>query len=238
MPWLDEDALLLRLYLDYRSLTQAAQLEGASLGGRFVLLCEAEAAGRAGAARLAGAATLLVVPGREQAKRAVRAGFCDFLVTDLDEALRILKNELRLGAAAGVCLCGEPAAVLEACVARGVQPDLLDAPEPVLMGRGATVVRWQAALQQEESAVVWRLSMGPLDRMRALDAAASLLVGDEQRRGWLARAPLLLGRRWQRVRLLPMRDEELARFLADAARVAEDSTLTIERNGEQVWPLR
>ena len=236
MPLPDDAAALLRFYLGYRSLVQAAGPLRVSLAGSFLLLCEPGAAERAAAARIAGAATLLVVPGAEQGKALVRAGFCDFLVTDLDEALRILKNELRRKAPVSVCLQGHSEQVLRECVARGVQPELLDVAENTFASRGASLVVWQSKLQKQEHAVMWHVPDGSLQRMHFLDAAALPWIEDAERRGWLERSSPVLGRRWQRLRLLPMWDEELASFLAQVAQAEQPLAMTVERDGEKVWP--
>lgn len=126
------------VYLGFCSLWA---LEGAPLCGRFVLLWgeEAQAAG----ARIAGAATLLLRGDAGEARQAVRTGAADFLVTSLEEALRILKNELRRKLPVGVCLHAPLAEALQACVERGVQPDYLGAPEAALQARGARLISWQ-----------------------------------------------------------------------------------------------
>ncbi len=60
------------------------------------------------AANIAGAASLGVEPELARAKAAIRSGACDFLVNTLDEALRILKNEIRRKKAVSVVLAGVP----------------------------------------------------------------------------------------------------------------------------------
>jgi urocanate hydratase len=77
------------------------------------------------AANIAGAASLSATAHLEEQKSAIREGVVDFLVTSLDEALRILKNEIRKcqGVAVGVAL--RPEAVEQEMSERGVLPDLL-----------------------------------------------------------------------------------------------------------------
>jgi len=77
------------------------------------------------AATLNGAAFLGIDVDPERIKRRVKTGYCDVMVTDLDEALRILKNTVRKCEAASVGLVGNCADVIPALVRRGVVPDLL-----------------------------------------------------------------------------------------------------------------
>ena len=58
-------------------------------------------------------------------KQAIRDGVVDFLVTSLDEALRILKNEIRKGETVAVCVGAAPKTVEQEMLERGVAPDLL-----------------------------------------------------------------------------------------------------------------
>src|SRR6201987_3205509 len=64
-----------------------------------------------------------VDPGR--IKRRVKTGYCDVMVTSLDEALRILKNAVRKGEAASVGLVGNCADLIPELAKRGVVPDVL-----------------------------------------------------------------------------------------------------------------
>src|SRR5947208_3583525 len=91
--------------------------EGASgqtdLGGRLLYAGELDDDGRAliAAANIAGAASLCATANQEAQKQAVRDGIADFLVTSLDEALRILKNEIRKHAPVAVCIGAAPAII-------------------------------------------------------------------------------------------------------------------------------
>ena len=105
------------------------------------------------AASIAGAASLGLDPGSERLKGAMRHGACDFVVNHLDEALRILKNEIRKKKPVAVGLECDVATGLNSIVERGVQPDLLafagggvddggpiDTNLAVLAGRGARTI--------------------------------------------------------------------------------------------------
>jgi len=77
------------------------------------------------AATLNGAAFLGIDVDPERIKRRVKIGYCDVMVNDLDEALRILKNAVRKREAASVGLVGNCADLIPELARRGVVPDLL-----------------------------------------------------------------------------------------------------------------
>jgi urocanate hydratase len=77
------------------------------------------------AATLNGAAFLGIDVDPERIKRRVKTGYCDVMVNDLDEALRILKNAVRKREATSVGLVGNCAQVIPEFARRGVVPDLL-----------------------------------------------------------------------------------------------------------------
>ena len=77
------------------------------------------------AATMAGAAFLGVEVDPERIKRRLKTGYCDFMVTTLDEALRILKNALRKKENVSVGLVGNAADIIPELAARGVVPDIL-----------------------------------------------------------------------------------------------------------------
>ena len=98
------------------------------LGGSLLYAGEIDDAGRAlvVAANIAGAATLVATADRAAQKQAIRDGVVDFLVTSLDEALRILKNQLRKRETVSVCVAhGRQPAMESEMNERGVEPDLL-----------------------------------------------------------------------------------------------------------------
>jgi urocanate hydratase len=61
----------------------------------------------------------------ERIKKRLKTGYCDVMVTSLDEALGILKNAVRKGEATSVGLAGNCADVIPELAKRGVVPDLL-----------------------------------------------------------------------------------------------------------------
>ena len=100
---------------------------GGSLAGRLVV--SAGMGGLGGAQALAvtlnGGAFLGIDADSARIKRRQKAGFCEVMVNNLDEALRILKNAVRRREAASVGLIGNAADVLPELAQRGVLPDLL-----------------------------------------------------------------------------------------------------------------
>jgi urocanate hydratase len=97
------------------------------LGGQLFYAGELDPVGRAlmVAANIAGAASLAATPDLDAQKQAVRDGVADFLVISLDEALRILKNQIRKRETVAVCVGAAPAAVNWEMLERGVLPDLV-----------------------------------------------------------------------------------------------------------------
>jgi urocanate hydratase len=77
------------------------------------------------AATMNGGAFLGIDVDPERIKRRVKTGYCDVMVTNLDEALRILKNAVRKGESTSVGLVGNCADLIPELAKRGVVPDLL-----------------------------------------------------------------------------------------------------------------
>lgn len=203
--------------------------EHAALGGWLIAVFEFDAAGIAAliAGCVAGAAVLGVDAQRERVKQLLRYGICDFVVNDLDEAVRILKNEVRKKQPVSVCLSAEPEGCAREMAERGLQPEVLAGRlvpgAELLHERGA--VRLESALVSGDDGlpVSWNLrnpaaawAAGPvLARVDELAAAAL----DEQkgttswRRRWLQRAPRYMGRKLAAERCLRMNDPEAQRLL-------------------------
>jgi len=123
----DEMGVVYRLYLGL-----AQFMRGDSLGGKLLYAGEADAAGGrlVRAANIAGAATLAVSADAALLRRAMREAAVDFVVNSLDEALRILKNEIRKQQPVAVGVSVAPEKLLREMAERGVQPDLLRADLP------------------------------------------------------------------------------------------------------------
>jgi urocanate hydratase len=77
------------------------------------------------AATMTGAAFLGIDVDPERIKKRLKTGYCDFMVTTLDEALRILKNAVRKKENVSVGLVGNCADVIPELANRGVVPDIL-----------------------------------------------------------------------------------------------------------------
>jgi len=77
------------------------------------------------AATMTGAAFLGIDVDAERIKKRLKTGYCDFMVTTLDEALRILKNAVRKKENISVGLVGNCADIIPELAERGVVPDIL-----------------------------------------------------------------------------------------------------------------
>jgi len=77
------------------------------------------------AATMTGAAFLGIDADPERIKKRLKTGYCDFMVTTLDEALRILKNAVRKKENVSVGLVGNCADIIPELAERGVVPDIL-----------------------------------------------------------------------------------------------------------------
>src|SRR5882672_9365952 len=77
------------------------------------------------AATMTGAAFLGIDVDAERIKKRLKTGYCDFMVTTLDAALRILKNAVRKKENVSVGLVGNCADIIPELAERGVLPDIL-----------------------------------------------------------------------------------------------------------------
>ena len=162
------------------------------------------------AASIAGAASLAASSSPETCKKALHSGAAAFLVTSLDEALRILKNEIRKKLPVAVVI-GQPAeAIAAAMLARGVQPDLLGpapeaqtAPWKEFQQLGARVLQ-PATLPADEAFHLWPLNPAWMRHAAELEARIAALQPplDEEARRWLRLSPRYLGAKARRLRSL------------------------------------
>jgi urocanate hydratase len=181
-------------------------------GGQLVFTCgdACSATGLPAAVSIAGGTTLALDPDASAVKATFRSGGIDFVVNSLDEALRVLKNEVRQHKPLSVALISEMEPVLAEIAARGVLPDLqvtLDppsnplllppAPTPQLSGvpqlhlgnaeglaaPTETFTAWLSAHSLTETLIA------PTTNLRAVDEKllALLPAGDIARRTWLQR---------------------------------------------------
>src|SRR5579884_3709379 len=112
----------------YETFAAAARKHfGGSLAGKLV--ASGGMGGMGGAQPLAatmnGAAFLGIDVDPERIKKRLKTGYCDFMVTSLDEALRILKNAVRKKENVSVGLVGNCADIIPELAERGVVPDIL-----------------------------------------------------------------------------------------------------------------
>lgn len=98
-----------------------------NLAGKLIVSGGMGAAGGALplAAGMLGSAFLGIDVDGECIRRRIRAGYCDYCVNTMDEALRILKNAVRQKQAISVGLVGNCAEVIPELASRGILPDIL-----------------------------------------------------------------------------------------------------------------
>ena len=184
------------------------------LGGKLLYAGELDAEGchLVRAANIAGAASLSATADQSAQRQAIREGVIDFLVTSLDEAVRILKNEIRKRNAAAVGICAAPELIAEQMRERGVLPDLVrsSAPPEEIAGFVAQGARVVALVAQPAGCAFYLFADPPADfEARAL---ARIAESDHAARRWLRLSPRYLGPQARRVRSLSC-DRETANLL-------------------------
>jgi hypothetical protein len=181
------------------------------------------------AANIAGAASLAASADPGVQRLAMRDGVVDFVVTSLEEALRILKNEIRKRQAVSVGVTLAPEQLVMQMLDRGVLPDMLppfawSGDEAGLTPEQAQTFLAQGALQVvnvDEGATYasWSVDRDFSRWLPRIDACAkSLFVADDRLRGrWLRLAPRYLGRLMQRQHGVVLSEAETA-LLRDEVR--------------------
>jgi urocanate hydratase len=228
-----------RQYLKLQSIA-AARFSG-SLAGRLILSVGFGLRGAelAVASTIAGGAFLGIEPDSQRLKAAVRNGSCDFMVNTLDEALRVLKNELRKGTPLSAGLLGDASGILPAMAERGVQPDLIadtslsqpgtsptsqkrDVGHPVyldalarMIARGAEMLTLDAEMTETLllDEVIWAAA-NPQD-LRCMDMIAleSIPAEDQVRRRWVEQAAGYFYRQLPLERVLGLSPEERTKMI-------------------------
>lgn len=235
------------VYERYSALTRLAEARfHADLAGRLIFCgtVDERASKTVLAASIAGAATLGVSTDAEQVRQIIRNNVCDFLVNNLDEALRILKNEIRKKLPVAVGLEWEFGGTIQEFVDRGVQPDVMALsdeeagmrPKAIsqLVERGAALL--PVTEEESQQGVYWCVPDYPVLWLPKIDGVAAEVLGDEVRRRWLRLAPRYLGRRSQAIRYVEMADREFVSFTV-AIRAAQQEgrieTDVLVRRGER-----
>jgi len=194
-------------------MAMAAANRETGLGGKLLYAGELDAAGRAlmVAAHIAGAASLAATAEGAEQKQAVRDGVSDFLVNSLDEALRILKNQLRKRETVAVCVGFAPEAVEREMRERGVEPDLVREEIDGVGGEGIA----ESGGDSGSALVMWSVAAAPAQWLPKLDALAMECLPEDawRERRWLRMAPRYLGRLTQGLRLLRCDEASADRFV-------------------------
>jgi hypothetical protein len=251
-----------RVHAHYMALcaAAAAQFGTGALAGRLLLIDGLADEGDAMliAASIAGAASLVLETRTEAIRYCVRNGIVDFAVTNLNEALRILKNELRKKQPIAVLVERDAAAVLAEMVERGAQPDMLrwTVPEPALNAHIETFIKRGArpllpgaisgSLESDTdpvradatSDVCWRAGEGGSSALRQLELLVAQILPptDVERQNWIARAPRYLPRALRLERRVSMTQQECVAFVAAVEERAQQGALAapvqIEAGGQ------
>ncbi len=199
------------VYADYVALMRSARTaEREDLGGKLLYAGKLDNSGRAMtiAGNIAAAATLAATADQAGSRQAMRDGAVDFVVTTLDEALRILKNQVRKREPVSVCVGAAPDDMEREMLERGVEPDLLPAAdcapssslakfialgarriEPQPIPTGQTLFTFEIPLNLTRDSA----------RIEGI-LAASIAENDLVNRRWLRLSPRYLGPNARRVR--------------------------------------
>jgi hypothetical protein len=208
-----------------------------SLGGKLLYAGELSDLGRAllVSGNIAGAASLAATANPAAQKLSIRDGVADFLVNTLDEALRILKNEIRKREAAAVCVAAAPQTVMQEMLERGVLPDLLlpasFPKEPIsdLLAKDVQCIELVPA-ETNQVLVLWNVASAPAHWLPKIDALAMECLKLEalSARRWLRLAPRYLGRLAQGLRLLRCEPDVADRFISRLQRAVEQGEIGVE----------
>jgi hypothetical protein len=213
------------IYRLYESLAATSPFDPeAGLGGKLLYAGEINphSSHLLYAASIAGAASLAASPNPALQRQAIRDGVIDFLVTSLEEALRILKNEIRKHQTVSVAVSIDSQTLVDQMLDRGVLPDLLpslsnmhsDAPDEAenFVAQGAK--RLIDSTPSSEGFVCWSVDRNPARWLPRLDACAQGVVpaGDLVRHRWLRLAPRYLGQLARRQHGIALSAEEIRQF--------------------------
>jgi urocanase-like protein len=236
---------LVRVALSYAGLleTPLAHPE-TGLGGNLFYAGDLDDEGRTlvVAANISGAATLVAAADSAAQKQAIRDGVADFVVTTLDEALRVLKNQLRKRETVAVCVALPPSEVDREMNERGVAPDLLRRELRIPPLHEALLLRQNAEAlivaeddptgpypSRTPALVTWRVDSAlPKDLAKLDEIALTCLDPEEWKsRRWLRLSPRYLGRLAQGLRLLDADLEFAARFIEQVKQCVGSSEIAV-----------
>jgi urocanate hydratase len=222
----------------YRALMEDSGPEQAEagFGGRLLYARELDWRGRAMmvAGNVAGCATLAVTPDESARKLAIRDGVSDFVVTSLDEALRILKNEIRKHNAVSVCIGADRHLVEQEMLERGVLPDIVLGKDPTGSGQavhfGESVREIQIAESRRPVAfMAWQISQNPGRWMPMLDRIAfECLVQEPWIQRWIRLSPRYLGRAGTAERAFSCEPQAASRILRQFEIAVGDGAIAAE----------
>ncbi len=208
----------------YAGLMQFAAGRGeTSLGGKLIFAGELDEAGRTltVAGNIAGAATLTASANADVLRQALREAVIDFLVTSLDEALRILKNEIRKREPVAVGVSIAPEAIANEMLDRGVLPDLIPPRFPAtpefadFVAQGAQRIE-SKPLPQTRRLLAWSIPFEYAQHPADFDAILleQLPQHETALRRWVQLSPRYLGPHARRLRSITS-DAETASKLID-----------------------
>ena len=169
------------------------------------------------AANIAGAATLAAAPTPEAQRRAMRDALVDFVVNSMEEALRILKNEIRQRRAVSVAVAVSQEHLLEEMLKHGVQPEAVseEAMQALQHARMYGLQHSRVLETPQRTAgvfVSWMRDSCCTQKQDGAEAAALELAVDPIRQRWLRLAPRYLGRAAQRRMGVELSPQEAARW--------------------------
>jgi hypothetical protein len=205
-----EVAAICRLYT-----ALSVQFDGEfGLGGKLLFIGELDehTCRLVRAANIAGGASLSATADVATQKQAIRGGVVDFLVTSLDEAARILKNEIRKRQPVAVCIAANPDTVTAEMTERGIVPDLHCPPNT------ASAKPDQPDPAEDTVLVAWSVSTAPARWLPRLDEFALECLDKDAgaARRWIRQAPRYLGGLGRGFRLVSASREFALRFVERA----------------------
>jgi hypothetical protein len=169
------------------------------------------------AAVITGAACLAIEPDPTICRAAMRSGACDFVVNTIDEALRIIKNEIRQHKPISVGVEAPIPSALEELRDRGVLPQLFIDPANSNVALGPALSN-TAAGTELAATKGWILESFPFETSAALRVfdtrLLALLPTTDPRHPWLMTSPRLFPRDRTRHIYLTMAELDQLRMVA------------------------